>query len=565
MRLIEPQISVYLDKTNKDPQVKQISKMPHSLYAVACCKTFKKNMKLKLLFLTLIILSFSCEKKDLETEMPEITSLNDISVQILNPSNFENTIPGDELNFKGIIIDDNFSDLTNLRAKWISDKDGIIFEQNIDEDGETSFTNSTLSKNIHNIRLDIINEVDSIISDSIDIYNAIKLLPIEKTNNSSTISWSSINDPYFESFKLYRSRYRSNILYNDPVFITNNINDTTFIDKTAILGEEYFYKVILERTQQIPEIFESNIDSIQAGKFIKTDYPILKIIPDISRNYAYGIVNTESIYDDNETEYGLVFINLNDLSIENRILQNVKFSDLDIDPDGNFLYLSSRSNNIHKVNLNTKNLETTFSLSNSAHKIEVGYNGKLYYHITPPTSGSTQFRIYDLINNVNIPYSTNISAAYSSFSHGDFEIDQNNNLYHGESNSSGSNLSKIGTTDDTFSLEDQWNSNSYQSAKIILNNNKLYWNHFLLDLDFNIQGTFQNEYGNIDVQDVSPDGNNVLGWRNLFNSNDQSIIKEIPASFDGGIFVNDSRLLLYKNDNPISDQYESTIYLYDFN
>ncbi|TVZ53187.1 hypothetical protein [Dokdonia sp. Hel_I_53] len=44
MRLTEPQITVYLGKTITDPQVKQISKMPHSLYAVACCASFKKKL-----------------------------------------------------------------------------------------------------------------------------------------------------------------------------------------------------------------------------------------------------------------------------------------------------------------------------------------------------------------------------------------------------------------------------------------------------------------------------------------------------------------------------------------
>lgn len=526
------------------------------------CKTLKKNMRLKLLLLILILLSFSCEKNDEETQT---TSLNEVSVQIHNPADYENVFPGEELIFKGSVSSDISLDLTNLRVNWISDKDGLIFEGNINQEGETMFTTSELSKAIHQIKLNIINEVDSIISDSIEIYNAIKLLPIEKTNNSSTLTWCSMEDSDFHSFELYRSRFKSYILQDNPIFVTNNIKDTTFVDTTAILGEKHFYKVILNRASQTPNKFESNIDSVQTGQFIKTDYPILKAIPDIERNYAYGIVNTESIYQDNETGYGLIFINLNELSVENRILQNIRFSDLDLGPSGNYLYLSSSSNTIHKVNLNTKALESTFTLSSSAHKIEVGNNGKLYYHITPPTSGSTEFRIYDLVNNTNVPFKTNIPDAYSSFSHGDFEIDDNNILYHGESNSSRSDLSKIGTNNNTFSLLDQWDSKNYQSPKIVLNNNKLYWNHYLLDLDLNVLGTFQDSYGNADTQDVSPNGNNVLGWRNIFKSSDQSIIKEIPAYYEKGIFVNDSRILIFKSENPLYQKYESTIYLYDFN
>lgn len=493
------------------------------------------------------------------------TSLEGITVEIIKPVNFESVVPDKDVYFNGIVNPESSSDLTNLKANWISDKDGLIFEENINQEGETSFSTSELSKNIHHIKLNIINEVDSIISDSIEIYNAIKLLPIEKTNNSSIITWCSMQDSNSQSFELYRSRFKSSILQEDPIYVTNNIQDTTFIDTTSILGEKHFYKVFLNRTSLSPQRIESNFDSIIPGKFIKTNYPLLKVIPDETRNYAYGIVNTNSVYDDNESGYGLVFVNLNDLQIETRILQNIKFSDLDIGTNGNYLYACSRSNIIHKINLSTNTLESTFALSNSAHKIEVGTNGKLYYHITPPTSGSTEFRIFDLENSSNIPYDTTISDAYSSFSHGDFEIDQNNILYHGESNSSGSNLSKIGTINNSFSLIDQWNSNNYQSARIVLNNNKLYWNHYLLDLDLNVLGTFQNNYGNTDIQDVSPNGNYALGWRNLFKSNDQSILKEIPAYFDSGIFINDTQILIYKNDNPIYQQYESTIYLYDFN
>ncbi|PVW17366.1 hypothetical protein DDV96_02355 [Marixanthomonas spongiae] len=505
---------------------------------------------------------FSCQKNDDDAD--QTIALDDIEVQIQNPLNFENVFPGEEVYFRGVVSTDKSSDLTNLKASWTSDKDGLIFEDNITEDGETSFTTSTLSKNIHHIKLNIFNEVDSSISDSIEIYNAIKLFPIEKTDHSSTLTWSSLKDPQFQSFKLYRSRYKSNILQGEPIFVTTNIEDTTFVDTTALLGEKHFYKVVLNRASQAPDKFESNIESIQTGKFIKKDYPILKIVTDTTRNYAYGIVNLQSIYDTNGTGYGLIFINLKNFSVENRILQNIRFSDLDIASSGNYLYLAARSNTVYKVNLNTKNLESTITLARSAHKIEVGNNGKLYYHVTPPTSGATVFRIYDLDNNINLPYRTTIPDADASFSHGDFEIDENNILYHGESNSSSSKLSKIGTTDNTFSLINQWDSNDYQSAKIVLNNNKLYWNQYLLDLDLNIQGTFQNNSGDINIQDVSPNGDTVLGWRNLFNSSDQSIIKEIPAIFNSGVFINNSQLLLYKIDDPLYQQYESTIYLYSF-
>jgi hypothetical protein len=517
-------------------------------------------MKYTALIILFLMLCFSCQ----EDSTIEITELEDLGVMIVDPLNYESTTPNSPINFRGIVTGGDNSNFTNLRVNWLSDIDGLLYESNLTEAGETTFYTSELSKNIHHITLNVINEVDSIISDSIEIYNALKLFPIETTDNSSTIKWCALEDSSFESFQLYRSRYKNGILQDEPIYTTTSIQDTTYVDTTAILGEKHFYKVFMNRAPDLPERIGSNFDSIVPGKFLRTNYPILKLISDPQRNYAYGIINTSSIYSDNETGYGLIFINLDEFEIESRILQDVRFSDLEIDPTGNNLYACSRSSTIHRINLNTRSLESTFSLARSAHKIEIGNNGKLYYHVTPPSSGSTEFRIYDLETNSNVPYSTGIVDAYANFRHGDFQLGDDNIIYHGGSNSSGSTLSKIGTVNETFSLIDYWNSGNYQSEGIVLNNNKLYWNHFLLDLNLNILGTFQSNGSDIDVQDVSTNGFYALGWRNIFNTGSQSIHKELPVYYDSGIFIDNDVLLIHKTENPLSQQYSAKIFQYSF-
>jgi Icc-related predicted phosphoesterase len=516
-------------------------------------------MKITYLIIALVITIVSCKKEE------DLLSQDELTVKITEPTNHEPLGINQGLTFKGVVsgIVSSSTDLTLLNAQWISGKDGLIFESNLNGLGITTFTTTELSKNIHQITLNVTKLDGSIISDNINIYNAIKLLPIEKTNNSSTLTWCSIQDSNFQSFELYRSTSESSILQNTPIYVTNNIQDSTFVDTTAILGQEYFYKVFLNRTSATPAILESNFQSIVAGEFIDTDYPILKILSDNARNYAYAIVNTRTNGYTNPTGYGLAFINLNNFEIDSRILQNVRFSDIDIDPSGNYLYACSRSSTIHKINLNTKTLESTFTVSNSAHKIEVGTNNKLYYHITPPTSGSTEFRIYDLSNYLNTPFSTTIPAAYSSFSHGDFEIDPNNNLFHGGSNSTSPRISKIGTTNNTFSLTNQLVGNSSSRVRTIFNNNKIYWNYRVYDIDLNPIGMFQGNFGNENICDVSPNGNCALGWSNLFNSNNQTILKNIPANYESGVFTNNNQLLIYQNYNPLFQQYESKIYLYN--
>ncbi|WP_165731853.1 YncE family protein [Polaribacter sp. 20A6] len=512
-----------------------------------------------ILFTLLLLSCNSDEDKDI------ISDINDLSVEIISPINKQAFSPNSIIEFKGQISSPNLKDFSTLKAIWVSDIYGTLNESTIDENGETKFSTSNLSKNIHFIRLNIYNEIDEIVYDEIIVYNSIWLYPVTDKKNTSSISWSKTEDLSFDSYDVYRSPYKNNInnKKDDLIYSTTNINDTTFIDSNAYLATKYYYKVFLKRTTKSPIYVGSNIDSITLGNFKKLDYPISKIIKDPNRNYAYGIVNIDNIYSTNSTGYGLSFINVENKEVK-RILTNYRFTDIDIDPSGNYLYLCSRSNVIQKVNLNTRQLESSFSLLRPAHKIEIGINNKLYYHITPPTSGSTEFRIYDLTNNTDIYYKTTIPAAYSSFSHGDFELDNNQNIYHGESNTSSSFLTKIGTTNDTFSIVEQISSGSYQRAGVTLNNNKIYWNNYLFDSNLKRIGVFKDEGNDVDIQTVSPNGNLALGSARLYDTNNFNIMKKIAINYDIATFTKDNQILFVKNENKISNVNTSTLFFYDF-
>ncbi|MDO5969082.1 hypothetical protein Q4Q35_04610 [Flavivirga aquimarina] len=521
--------------------------------------TLKNSLQL-LLFVLLFI--SSCDKDegvnvDLET----------VSVKIDSPYNSKTLPPNNPIEFVGKVQIEDPNNYSSLTAVWESDIDGILFESGIDSDGITKFTSKSLSQDIHRIRLYIYNLENDAIYDEAIVYNAIWLYEITNNSNSSKIHWSKNKDDDFEAYELYRSysKYDLDNRKGTLIYTTTDQKDTTYIDTEAILGNKHYYRAFIKRKMNSPSYVGSNKDSIIPGNFIKLDYPLYKVIKDPVKNYAYGIVNVESIYEQNQTGYGLVFINTDEKIVEKRILNNIRFTDLDIDPSGQYLYLCSRSNLIHKVNLNSQDLDRTYNLTSTAHKIEVGSN-RLYTHITPPTSGSTEFRIYDLHNQTNIPYDDDIEQPFNtlSFRHGDFELGENGTLYHGGSNSSGSTLSKISTENDIFSLTKEWNSNNYQRPEIILNHNKLYWNHLLIDTEINKLGEFNDNGEDINIQTVSPNGLLALGWRRLFKTEDQSIIKEIPVHYDIATFLENDYLLLIKNENPISNENNSILFFYDF-
>ncbi|MEW4925735.1 hypothetical protein [Algibacter sp. 2305UL17-15] len=511
-----------------------------------------------ILLISLLFLLVSCAKDEGVN-----VELDTVSVRITSPFNLESLPPNRSVEFTGEVRVEDPNDFSSLKVIWESDIDGILHKGGVDSNGLAKFTSNGLSKNIHYIRLYVYNLKNESIFDQTIVYNAIWLYEISNDNNNSKIYWSKTEDTDFESYELYRSynKYSLDQKEGSPIYTTTDVNDTTYNDTEALLGNKHFYKAFIKRKTNTHSYIGSNKDSIIPGDFIDLDYPIYKVINDPTRNYAYGIVNVESIYSSNKTGYGLVFINTTKQEVEKRILTNIRFTDLDIDPSGHYLYLCSRSQIIHKINLNTQNFERTLVATRSAHKIEVGID-RLYYHMTPPTSGATEFRIYDLLNNTNIAYNSTMTDAYSSFSHGDFELGENGILYHGGSNSSSASLSKISTENDVFSLPKQWDSRNYQKALITLNNNKLYWNQYLIDTDLNVLGQFLDNGDDVDIEAVAPNGTLALGWRRLFKTENQTIVKKIPVNYDVATFLNNNYLLLINNENPISNENNSRVFFY---
>ncbi|WBX77142.1 hypothetical protein PG911_02460 [Tenacibaculum ovolyticum] len=523
-----------------------------------------KNPKVATLFKSLILLGLnitflSCESNDEQI----VSNLDALVVKIASPTNTQVLYPNQNVEFVGQISSVTINGYSNYNIEWSSNIDGILHQGKLDSNGISKFNRTNLSKDIHNIRFTVSNEINETIYDESIIYNSIWVYPLSDENSKAKISWSKTNDSNFDGYLVYRSRNKNDLLNRSQELIhtSSNIQDTTFTYDKAYLGDNYFYRVFLKRSSVVPTHVGSNIDSITLGNFIKTDYPIEKIIKHPNKPYAYGIVNTNSIYDENASGYGLVFINTNNQKIEKRILSNTRFSDMDI--SGDYLFLCSKSNVIHKINLNDNELESTLSLARPAHKIKIGSNNRLYYHITPPTSGSTEFRIYNLSTSTDITYNSTISDAYSSFSHGDFELDSNNTIYHGESNSSSSNLSKITTTNDVFGLVEQWSSGRYQSPLLILNNDKLFWNNLLLDTNLNWLGDFSEDNQEIDIDAVSPNGELALGLRRIFLTENQTISRYIPVIYNTATFIDDKNLILIKNDKQNSNKYETTIYFYN--
>jgi hypothetical protein len=499
--------------------------------------------------IALSILFFSCQ----EEETP-VTSLANVAIEIVTPEPNESFSPGDSVWFKAEIHSQK--DIRNLKYAWLSDKDGLLQEGKLGKANEVEFKTKGLSKNIHHITFQVTNEVDSMLEQKVILYNLLNLRVKEKHDNSTTFIWTAVPEN-FKSYSIYRHYYT--YVPNGGTLIgeITEVSDTLFTDTTATLGVPYYYQVAANLITEGMAV--SNVVNSTAGIALTLKFPISKIISIPNHSYVYGIVPRGDPYFTNPDGYGIVVIDPSEFKIIDRILMWNRFSDITVDPAGEFLY-ACQDYTVYKINLLDRTIAKTITLPKRAHAIEVGTNNRLYYHETPPTSGSTQFGIYDLVNDRNL-----INSWYVQ--HGDFELDMStNNIIHGESNSTGSCLRKFSTSDDIIKLLIEAGCRDDGSSLLIFNQatRKIYWRYWVFDEQLIKIGTFQVSGSEQGVFDISNDGSTAVTWGHLFNTKDLTVRKKVPANYDKAFFINDNQMILVRNTSPEYQKYVTHLHRYTF-
>lgn len=502
-----------------------------------------------LAFIQFVVLLTFC------TEDEIITSLDLVDVSITSPADKQIFTPGENVKFAGVLYGDKLDATDGLRAVWESSVDGVLFEGEVNSDSKSIFETNHLSRNIHTIRLKIYNEVESVIKDSILVYNLIKLETLNRTDHSVTLAWSKVLGNHVSRYKLFRSGNLNDLEEADPIYTTVSANDTTYIDTTAQMGRVNYYQVRVVFDDQISA--PSNILPLTPGIYNKLNFPLLKILTDKERKLIYGLVAPEDL-DDNLVEgYGIAVMNSEYLQVSRRILTTERFVDISLAPGNDYLYAASRYK-IYKIDLATFQNVSSMSVIDPIHTIEVGKNDRLYYQVYPGRycSCSSRFRIVDLANNTVLNY-----LGPENYHWGQFVIDpETNTLYHGNELSSPT-IVKFSTTNDVFSDYKSASGWSFLTRQIIYRNDKVFWHHILYDSELSRLGSFENNGQEAALMDVSPDGSLAFGWGGLFKVDDQSHIKDIPVPTSGAQFITNQRLIIFETDY---DGLKSTIYRYSF-
>lgn len=528
-------------------------------------------MKKLLCLIVLSTLVFNCgsdevtnSENEIENESVDYENISDFSVSITSPEKerdytyhnqgdlgiFEN--PSSQTSFKSRVNLEYVSSSSTIppskiNIKWSSSKDGILFEGNLNDQYESSFE-KLLSKGNHKIYFEasIGSNPNFVVKDSVSLSNIISL-QLENTDKSVKLKWSKYEGENFQSYIIYRENF-------EPLIEISDINTTDYEDTSITLAEIKKFQVIVKTINNEDIISGSNIEEEEAGKYIRIPHFITKTINDKTRNKLYAIVGEEFTSSKYATEYGLIILDNNSEKVEinSHILKEHRFSDLDISPDGKYLFLSQRGvDKITRLDLNSLDM-VRFDVAYGGwgvHKIEVGNNYTLYCPRTPPTSGDSPMYILDGLTGEQVGF-------YNWMIHGDIEFNiHNNKLYHSTSVREKQVIkfsvdNNIVNTEKTFSPDIWW-----PKAYILLSENgeNIFWEQFQLDKDLNIIREFENPIiaCNINSSFIS-DGIKLINFENL------NVIFEYPSfpyhDLSIETFTNDSSILFTKSSQPYTNE-----------
>lgn len=446
---------------------------------------------------------------------------------------------------------------SDIIVSWQSSIDGIFYEGNPNNSMETEIEKK-LSKGIHTIYLNVsIPSKKLQTKDSITLSNVIQLTA-KNTSKSVNLTWTKYEGNNFKSYIIYTENFI-------PIVEINDINTLEYNFKNfSCLVTKKKYQVIVKTKEAYEHVAGSNIEEMCPGVFIDFPYYIRKLINDSTRNRLYGLVGNKNYISDN---YGLVIIDIDsqNFKVNSHILKDTFFTDLDISPNNENLFLSQTDNEkIVKLNLNTLT-PTSFSTNTNGwgiHKIEASINNTLYCYGKSPALDSSKFWIYDgntgkLINGPIISF----------FTHDDMEYNhENQTLYTGKSSVNNGRVYKFNTDNTSIDLSSYplWLTGILSPEPFILlaqDNQSLFWENYQLDLNLNIIRSFTSN-----IKACSP--NNILlsDYEKVYTYNSLNIKYTFPQFPKGTsvknniLFSDDDNLVFYRADQSNVKKQEELYY-----
>jgi len=457
-----------------------------------------------LIFCIIILIFINCSKKDDNTNSNiSVVVIENLDSEIITPKKdrdlsyhdqksgvYQN--PNNEINLIGKInIDYKDYDYTlspsEINITWRSKIDGVLFEGNPNKSFQSNI-NTFLTKGTHKIYFETEIPSKNIISkDSIIVSNNISL-SAKSTGKSVKLKWSKYDGTDFTSYLIYREN-------NLPIAKIDDINALDFEDSiTSSIFQEKEYQVIVNTSKNTLKPIGSNIVKESHGIFIKFKDRVTKTIKDPIRNRVYAVVQKR--YNNSSENDGLLIIDTkgDKIEIKNHILKNTRIDDIDISPDGQYLFACGIGEyKILKINLDTLNITVFEDMPKSFQTIEVGNNNSIYVHSTSPSQGSSPFYII----NGN---SGNVYGPIYGKDDGDMELnDDTQEIYISSGRDGNQIIQKLKFNGTNFNKISSFPNNYewpyYPDDFLLLSEDKehIYWENIELDKNLELKRVFDSK------------------------------------------------------------------------
>lgn len=483
------------------------------------------------LYLASLLLLTACTSSEDGPTLEEVQ--DNVYIGIVTPSrerdySFNNNgdygvyeIPSDQKTFKGEI---SFSDDINishnsLTVKWRSDIDGELYAAHPNVDFESTFT-TPLSKGLHTIYMEVYlgNNPEVVQKDSIVVSNVIKLDATPRLGRMMRLNWTKYEGTNFVSYLVYHNNYTA-------VTEISDINTLQYdVEETNDIGVENPYQIVVKTSNPAwaTETLGSNIVSKVAGDFLNIPYYIRKMVKDPIRPRLYAICTPKDL-DEVADKYGVIVINTNTFTIEDHILTNYRCTDVDVSPDGQYMYLTQRHvDYILKVNLNTYTYGSiaTHTSGSGFQDVEAGNNNLIYanpYNTTSPGQ---------MINTLTGAY----TVAQSSLSFGELAYNPLNDILYMAGNTSSSNLYRMNSTNwatgnylnlTQFPLFPGGLSHPFPKLIISDDGNHIFWDEYQLDSNFTVERQFGDS---VWIHACSPSNQLICDLSAVYNFNTMNTV-----------------------------------------
>lgn len=176
------------------------------------------NKFIKIIFLIGFVLVTGCNTFDVDFERDNPSDPVNPKIEILSPVNPFINYHGDLFTLE-LKVQDAFTPHSELKITLYSDKDGLLDTIQANQSGVATSQLSGLSKNVHYLTAEVINNSGGSARDTTLLYNTappkVNITEAKLVKNSFIqLNWDTSPDPDFEFYKLYR---------------VNSLQDTTLL------------------------------------------------------------------------------------------------------------------------------------------------------------------------------------------------------------------------------------------------------------------------------------------------------------------------------------------------